>query len=136
MARSPWSLYDPVTTEEYNWPVNPHTDNGSHAVSKGTKYEVYAGLRQSSTSDDRIDAIIAFGQDDPSKLSYSGFVYNQTQLTALEGWANKNYAVTLTDDIGREFSVYIESFRLERVRSNKHPFKHSYTLDAFILEEL
>lgn len=136
MARKPWNLYDPVTTEEYNWPVNPHTDNGSHGITKNTLFESYAGLRQSATGEDRIDAIIGFAGMGPQAFSYSGIVYTFEQLEKLEEWASKSYAVILTDDLGRGFSVVFESFKLERVRSNKHQFKHAYTLTGFVLEEL
>lgn len=136
MSRTPWQLYDPVTTEEYSWPVNPNTDNGSHNVTRQTGYEVYVGMRQTASGDDRIDSIVFVTGDGPSRFSYSGFVYDQSQLESLEGWANKDYDVILTDDLGRQFSVIIDKFELERVRSNKKPYKHSYTFSGFILSEI
>lgn len=136
MAGNPWHLYDPVTTGEYYWPVNPHKDNGSHGITKNTLFESYAGLRQSSSGEDRIDAIIGYAGMSPQAFSYSGIVYTSEQLEALEEWALKSYAVILTDDLGREFSVLFESFKLDRVRSNKYQFKHAYTLTGFVLEEL
>lgn len=134
--RTPWTLYDPVTTDTYAWPVNPNADDGSHNITKKTSYEVYAGMRQTSTGDDRIDALVFSAGVDPSRFSYSGFVYNRTQLETLETWCTKDYAVILTDDLDREFSITIDGFDLQRVRSNKHPYKHSYTLTGFILDVL
>lgn len=136
MSRTPWQLYDPVTTEEYNWPVNPNEDTGSHNVTRQTGYEVYAGMRQTASGDDRIDSIVFVTGDGPSQFSYSGYVYTQEQLEALEDWANRDYDVILTDDLGRQFSIIIDNFELKRTRFRNKPYKHSYTLSGFVLEEL
>ena len=133
--RTAWELYDPVTLETYVWPVNPHTDNGSHAITKRTGYEVVAGLRQSG-GDDRIDSIVFGNGFELEKFAYEGKTYSLAERETLEDWATRDYDVILKDDLGREYSVLIESIVFSRLRSVKNRFKQSYTLSGIILEEL
>lgn len=136
MSRTPWSLYDSILDETYYWPINPSSDDGSHNITRSTKYEVFAGVRQDTSGSDRIDSLVFFGGDDPSSFSYSGYVYTLTQLEALEEWAAKDYAVILTDDLERQFNIIIQGLKFDRVRSNKYPARHNYTITGFVLSEI
>lgn len=136
MARIPWYFHDPVLDETYAWPVNPSEDNGSNTISKASKFQVQAGMHRNSAGIDDISTIMMQGGKDLESFSYSGNIYNQQQLEAFEYWCEKDYAVELTDDLGRTWSVLIESFSTQRVRSNQNPYKHSYQMTGIILEEL
>ncbi len=136
MARSAWRFIDPITDEEYAWPVNPREDSGSHAITRSTNYAASAAQRRTSAGVDTIDNVIFQKNMEQQVFSYTGYVYTVEQYNALQSWADKNYAVELYDDLGRGFLVYTTEVNFSRVRSNMNPYKHNYTFNGIILEEL
>jgi hypothetical protein len=42
----------------------------------------------------------------------------------------------MTDELGREFSIYIKRLELRRRRAYGRPWKHDYTVSYYVLEEL
>lgn len=136
MSRIAWRFYDPDTTEEYVWPVNPNVDSGSHARSKNLAYSSVAGSYQNGLNSHHIGELINVQNVEQSSFSYDGNVYNVDQLIALEEWVNKDHAVHLTDDLDRTFVVYLSKISFNRVRSRQYPYKHSYNISGIILEEI
>lgn len=136
MARSAWRFIDPITTEEYAWPVNPREDSGSHTITRSTNYVSAAAQRRTSANVDTIDTVIHQKNMEQQTFSYTGYVYNQQQYDALESWASKDYAVELYDDLGRGFLIYTTDISFSRVRSNQNPYKHDYTFTGIILERI
>jgi hypothetical protein len=43
--------------------------------------------------------------------------------------------VRLTDDLGRSFVIYLESFQPQRALSHTHPWKHTYQATAVIVSD-
>jgi len=136
MSRTAWRFYDDVLDETYFWPVNPKEDSGSHAITKAFNYQAQAAQRRTSGNVDTVDALVSVQAVEQSAFSYSGFVYDQQQFDALVSWCNRGYPIYLTDDLGREFLIYVTGLELSRVRSRQNPFKHSYQFTGIILEEL
>lgn len=136
MSRTAWHFYDPHTTEEYFWPVNPNTDSGSHAQNKSTNYIVSAGFYENSSNEHNIAELINVQSVDQSVFSYDGNVYTLDQLNALDYWSSKDHELELTDDLGRTFLIYVTKFSYSRVRSRQFPYKHSYNISGIILEEI
>lgn len=136
MARRGWSFYDPLTDDLYVWPVNPHTDSGSHAISKNPGYSVKAGSHRNASGFDEISTIVYSTGPDIERFSYSGFVYTEDHLEKMIEWCSKDYAVELTEDLGRTFLIIIENFNLKRVRSRQTPWKHSYDFSGYVLDRL
>lgn len=136
MARTAWKLEDTVLAETYFLPVNPHTDDAGMALSKVSTYQVVAATYQDSSLNDRIGTLIQLAPDEQVKFGYTGNVYNKAELEAWEYWASKPYPIEMTDDLGRTFLVYLESFQPSRVRSRQYPWKHSYKLTGWVFAEI
>lgn len=134
--RKAWSFVDPVTSEEYFFEVNPHTDSNSNQRSRSAAYTVVAGSRQDSLTEHTIDTIFFEAHIEQSTFSYQGNVYTEQQFDDLTSWANKPYEVEMYDDLDRGKLVYITSFAPSRVRSRSYLYKHAYTLSGIILQEI
>ncbi|RTK93388.1 hypothetical protein EKI60_05990 [Candidatus Saccharibacteria bacterium] len=135
--RIPWRSVDPVTLDEYFWPVNPSSDAGSFDVTKTVKYAAALSTYKSSGGDLRVnDTVLATSPDSQPVISYDGTVYTKEQYDDFVAWMNKPYPWKLRDDLGREILFYVESYSINRVRSTKFRFKHSYSFTGLILEEL
>lgn len=137
MSRVGWRLYDPIEDEEYYMPVNPYEDTGSHSVSVTLGFNVSAGMYRDSLGNDRISTIIMSAQQSLEPFSYVGRTYNEIEHSKMEEWAAKDYPIHLSDDLGRQWLVVIESFAPRRLPTVKNkPYKHEYTLSGYVLQEI
>ena len=119
MPRTAWTFYDPVDDETYNWEINPN-EGGYPARNKNILFEATAAPNGHTVAQE--------GRDTQETFSFSGVI-----LT-LNTWFEKRNQILLTDDLGREFWIYIKSFNPTRQRSAKYPWRHNYTIDAIILD--
>jgi hypothetical protein len=133
--RTAWRFEDPVTSVIYYLPVNPNQDNGL-TYSRNLSYNVLAGVRKNSANQDTVDAIAFEANEEQQTFSYNGIVYTEDQYDAFQTWLSKSYPFEIYDDLNRGWLVYLQSFVFTRVRSRKHPFKHSYQMQGIILEKL
>lgn len=133
--RTAWRFEDPVTSVIYYLPVNPNQDNGL-TYSRSLGYNVLAGVRKNSANEDTVDAIAFETNEEQQTISYNGMVYTKEQYDTFETWLSKSYPFKIYDDLDRGWLVYLQSFGFTRVRSRKHPFKHSYQMQGIILEKL
>lgn len=123
-TRTPWILTDINDASDYAWEVNPKTAE--------TGYKKILTEEASSASDGR--RINFEGRTEVQKISFSGTVLGQTQHDELLAWFEDRTQAQLTDDLGREFVVYILSFTTERVRSIKFQWKHVFSGEFAILD--
>lgn len=135
-ARIGWRLEDPQTSDIYLFPVNPHTDSGSHTIAKSVRYAVQAGIHQTGSGFDEISTIVSPGGVDMERISYDGKVYTQDQLNTLEVWCNKDYPIEIEDDLLRRYLILVDNFTPTRIRSNQSRWKHGYQFTAIVLEKL
>lgn len=125
MAVTRWVFTDPVTLDTYNFEINPN-DGGSPQYAKNLTYSV------TSAPDGKV---VAFeGRERPKTLEFSGVLLTQAHFEAMLEWYNKQYQVSVTDDLGREFSIIIESFSPQRQRAVHYPWKHQYSVRATIVD--
>lgn len=118
-----WSFYDGTTT--YTFEINP-SDGGSPSRKKSITYK--------STAAPDGKTLIFEGRDQPITVSFSGTLLTQAQYDAFETWFDKRQQVRITDDLGRQYWIYIESFDPKRVRARSHPWKHTYSIEATVLD--
>ena len=136
-ARIAWRLYDPVLDTEYLMPVNPYSDDGSHAIINGVGYQSASGFYEDSLGNAQVGTIVFGTPGELETFRYSGKVYNILDYSNLEAWTMKDYSVYLTDDLGRIFEIIIDRFETRRLRtSTLYPYKHEYTLSGFVLGEV
>ena len=129
MSRVSWEFYDPAGNdgagETYYWVINP-SGGGYPSRSKGIAYNVTAAPDGQT---------VAFeGREAPMSLSFTGTILYESQFNTMTDWFNKRNQIRLTDDLGRQFWIYIKTFNAERVRAASHPWKHSYTMEAIVLD--
>lgn len=120
-----WQFFDPVLDETLTMELNPNS-GGSPSFDKT--------ITEEATTAPDGQTIIFEGQDPPQKLEWSGVILTQTHYEAYATWYQKRRQIKLTDDLGREFWIYITSFAPKRVRKRTVPWFHEFTCRATILD--
>jgi hypothetical protein len=120
-----WTLMDPTVPETYTFPLNPN-QGGTPGVTKK--------ITTSVTSAADGQALVFEGRPDPQKMSFSGSILDQQHLDNLVVWFRKEHQLLLTDDLGRQFWVYLTNFTATRERKHSHPWRHTYQAEATILD--
>jgi len=115
-----WIFTDPTNSTSYQFPMNP-SDGGSPAYQKTISYSSAAGQGG--------NVLMFEGRDAVKTYSVTGTILTQEHYEAMITWFNKRHALTVTDDLGRTFSIYITGFTPRRRRSALYPYKHEYQLD-------
>lgn len=120
-----WKFTDPVDMSEYTFDINPN-QGGSPTWKKSIEYQ------KTAAPDGKV--LMFEGQDDPQELTFSGVILEQAQYDAMILWFTKRHAILMTDDLGREFPIYITGFNPTRERAVHYPWKHSYEVNYTILD--
>lgn len=121
-----WQFWDPIASETYVFPINPNA-GGTPTRAKSLAIE------KTAAPDGK--AILFEGREDPRKISVSGAILEEAELNAFYAWYDKRHQVRLTDDLGRQFWVYITNFSATRDRRQSHPWHHSYQMEMTILDQ-
>lgn len=128
-TRTPWSLATTGASPEiYYFEANPKQDGGSLGTTKSPYYAVTAGPSGATVLHEAVD--------DPIRLQYSGVLVTENQYNALLTWFDKEDPVTLTDDLGRSFLVYLDALDYTRAPKRHYPFRHEFSFTAYVLERL
>ena len=120
-----WEFYDPIVLETYTFHINPNS-GGSPAYRKNIAYQ------NTSAPDGKV--LIFEGKDHPGEMEFSGVILEEAQLTAFQTWWQKRRQVRLTDDLGREYWIYITELETTRRWSLHYPWRHDYSVKATILD--
>lgn len=119
-----WTFYDGVTLDEYTFDINPN-DGGTPNYNKTITYENTAGPGGVT--------LMFEGRDEPPKLRFSGTILEQDQFDTFKTWFDKRHQIRVTDDLSRQYWIYITKFEARRRRAYSHPWKHDYEIEATIL---
>jgi hypothetical protein len=120
-----WRFYDPTVPEEYVFEVGPDS---------GGSPEFAKTITEEATVAPGGKTLIFEGADQPQHLEFSGTLLSQEQYEAFVTWWSKRRQIRITDDMGREFWVYITRFTPKRERAIHSPYKHSYSITCTILD--
>jgi hypothetical protein len=126
MARIAWKFEDlTLATTEY-MSINPN-EGASPTFRKSLE-------KRTTTAPDGGAAVVIFeGADEPTQFDFSGVILTQAQYTFLQtAWA-KRHLLRLTDDLGRIFTLYIESFSPKRKLSRTYPWRHEYEMTTVVV---
>jgi hypothetical protein len=124
MARIAWRWEDPTAgTVEY-MSLNPNA---------GASPEYKKNLTKATTTAPDGQVLLFEGNDEPATFNCSGVILFESQFTFLYNAWNRRHPVNLTDDLGRTFTIYIESFTPKREPRRSHPWRHLYDLSAVVL---
>lgn len=119
MAVVRWVFTDPTTSDEYEFDINP-AEGGSPQFRKNIAYQ------NTSAPDGKV--LMFEGRDATQELEITGTILEEDHYNALYEWWNKRHQVQVTDDLGREFMIYITAFEPKRERAIHYPWKHSFTM--------
>lgn len=122
-----WRLDDDTVGDSYVFEINPN-EGGTPPRKKNL-------TTQSTTAPDG-KPIIFEGQDEVLNASVSGVILNEDQLAVLTEWFKRRHLVKLTDDLGRAYIIYLTGLQAGRQRSAHYHWKHTYTLEYTVFEEL
>ncbi len=120
-----WIFYDAGTDETYVFPVNP-SSGGSPAYKKTFTFQ--------NTSAPDGKTLVFQGRPETQTLDFDGTLFEQVELDAFVTWWQKQNQINLTDDLGRQYSIVIQEFSPKRVRAALHPWKHTYSCKALIVD--
>lgn len=119
-----WTFFDPTVPETYTFAINPNT-GGTPNRTKRINFESPAASDGSM--------ILFEGREEPRRVEISGVILNQAQLDTFQAWYDKRHQIRLTDDLGRQYWVYITSFSATRNRRAHHPWHHSYQMQLTVI---
>lgn len=127
MARIPWRWEDLVEGTVQFMALNPN---------EGASPQYRKALSKSTSTAPGADGrpIIFEGADEVSSFNFKGAILFQAHYEFLLNAWRKRHPVRLTDDLGRSFVIYMESFEPERILSRTYPWRHKYTASAVIVE--
>lgn len=127
MAVNKWIFTDIslATPETYTFEINPL---------EGSAPSYRKNIETSATTAPDGATLLFEGNDQPRKFDLSGSLVSQEQHDALVEWFQKRVVIQVTDDLLRDFNIYIESLDLSRRRATNHPWSHSWKMTAFLVD--
>jgi hypothetical protein len=126
-ARIGWRWEDPVEGTVVIMPINPN-------AGASPKFQKSLSKKTTTAPGSLGQALIFEGADEPSQFDFSGVLLTEQHYNFILNAWRKRHPVRLTDDLGRTFTIYLESFTPERQRNNTYPWKHTYQATAVIVE--
>lgn len=120
-----WVFDDLTDSSTYTFAINPNAGGSP-------QYKKTINTQSTAAPDGK--TLIFEGRDAPQTLSFSGVILDEDQYDAMVTWFNKRHQIKITDDLNREFMVYITDFKPRRIRAVQHPWKHEYEVDYIILD--
>jgi hypothetical protein len=128
MARIPWRWEDPTEGSIQFMSLNPN-EGASPSYKKNL-------TKEKTTAPGGLGRMLVYeGADEASEFAFSGIILTQEQYEFLRRAWEKRHLLILTDDLGRVFTIYLESFTPKRVRSKTYPWRHTYDASAVIVRE-
>lgn len=127
MALVRWRFEDTTEGDSYTFAINPN-EGGSPNRAKSIQFQ------KTSASDGK--TLVFEGLDEPKTSQFSGVILTQAYYDAMIDWFGRRHPIKVIDDLGREFIIYITKLDAKRQRAVHYPWKHQYTVDYIILEEL
>jgi len=126
MAVVKWEFVDTESMDSYTFEINPN-EGGSKEYEKKMTYL--------STSAVDGKTLVFEGQPEVKTISFSGTILTQAQYDKMIEWFNKKNPIEITDDLDRTTTIYITSFKPRRQRAIHFPYKHTYVVEAVVLED-
>jgi hypothetical protein len=126
MSRIGWIWTDSVEGTTQVMPINPNAGAAPAYEKNLTKKTTSAG-----------HVLVQEGNPNPIQFEFSGVLLTKEHYDFVKNLWDKHHPVLLTDDLGRTFTIYLESFKPTRKPSRAgYPWKHDYQATAVILDDV
>jgi hypothetical protein len=126
MARIGWKFEDPIDGTVQIMSINPNegaSPSFRKTLTKMTTTAPGAGRR----------ALVFEGADEISQFDFSGVLLTKEHYDfILNAWRSR-HILRVTDDLGRVFMLYIESFEPRRLLSRTYPWRHEYSATSVVV---
>lgn len=119
-----WKFYDPLLGQTYEFEINP--SEGSPTYGKR--------LVRSSTLASSRKTLLVEGSAPAKRIDLTGVSLSSAQLDTFVNWFNRRRPIRLTDDLGRQWMVYIYSVEPQRKRNVTHPYQHHYKISTVVVD--
>lgn len=128
MALVRWTFQDTETLEEYEFQMNPN-QGGSPSRTKN--------FTQRQTAAHGGSVLVFEGQRELMQGQASGIILEEQHYIDLAlDWFERSVPLILTDDLGRQYRILLTGFNPTRGWKVHHPWRHEYTLDWLVLQEI
>jgi hypothetical protein len=118
-----WTLTDTVTAEVYRFPINP---NAMASIFATKTLETYPGPDGPRTV--RAPA-------EPFEWSFGGHSRGKTMHDNLLSWVGRKHKLTVSDHMGRTFSILPIRIDFQERRSSVEPWRFTYEVRAWMLSQ-
>lgn len=125
MARIGWIFYDPVNDITEIMEVNPNS---------GASPDYRKNLTKKGTSAPDGPTLVFEGNPGAVQFPFSGVILTEAQYNFLFNAWDKRYPIEITDDLGRVWRIYLETFSPKRKIAHDHPWRHDYTCDGVLVQ--
>lgn len=125
MAATKWTLFYPGDSSSKTFQNNPDDRKGSVGSVAFDKNLHEAQVGQNGP-------IMVFTQDKALQSEFTLTVYSQAEYQAMWSWYYKGDILTLTDDLGRAFSIFITEIDAKRIRNATQPWKHELSFHYLV----
>lgn len=122
LIRVPWvfqQLHDP---DVYEFAINPLN------ARMPSVQRIYTKQKTSSGRD-----VVFQGRDPAQTMGFSGTILTEEHLEIMDVWFSKEKQISITDDLGQQYWVYLTSFNASRNYSSQFPWRHEYSAEATVL---
>lgn len=92
-------------------------------------------LKYANTTGPNGQTVLVEGADQQKTITWTGHIMTEEQLDTLSAIFELRETSTFTDDLGRQYEVYITDFTPKRVYSPFDPWHHTYTMGMIVLSE-
>lgn len=121
-----WRFYDPIDDVTLRMEVNPNS-GAAPAIRKNIAHKT------TTAPTDEGATLLFEGAEEPQTFDFGGVILTQTQYEAMVLWVNKKRVIRITDDLLRDWDVYLTGFAPRRKISRHYPWRHDYDVTAVIV---
>ena len=123
LVRVPWIFREVYDGEDiYEFAINP-LDATMPSIQKTLTKQITASGKP----------VIFQGRDAVQTMSFSGTILDQIHLEIMNEWFIKEKQISITDDLGQQYWVYLTNFSPTRNYSSQYPWRHEYSANATVL---
>ena len=121
--RVPWVFQAMNSGDSYEFAINPL---------EATMPQITKTFNTPTTADG--SNLLFQGRDKIPTMSFSGTILTEDHLNMMRAWHSIQKQVSITDDLGYKYWVYLKSFSPTRQHTIEFPWHHEFSSEAVVLD--